>query len=100
MITKLVPDAQFSVEGCGIYTLHAAETVDIPPGKCKSVSTGLKADFPSVVFKHPAADRLDMSALLTAVFHENQEIRVHILNHGTDPVHIPAGFPLLEMREW
>lgn len=41
-----------------------------------------------------------MSALLTAVIQENQEIAVHILNYGTDPVHIPVSFPLLEVREW
>lgn len=100
MITKLVPDASFTVEGCGVYTMASAEDVTIPAGATRRVSTGLSADFPTVCFKHPEAARLDMSALLTAVIQENLEIAVHILNYGTDPVHIPAGFPLLEVREW
>lgn len=99
MYEKLVPDAMCDHTDLNHARLGAAETVTIQPGQVQTVSTGLRFHMPLLVSFLRGLDKLDMCVLLTTAIMDGDEVRVAILNRGTEPVTIHAGEWLLHICE-
>nr|DAV49030.1 MAG TPA: deoxyuridine 5'-triphosphate nucleotidohydrolase [Caudoviricetes sp.] len=97
MYEKLVPDAKCDHTDLNHARLAAAETVTILSGKVQTVSTGLRSNEPLLVSFLRGLGRLDMCTLLTTGIMDGNEVRVAILNRGTEPVTIHAGEWLLHV---
>ena len=91
MFEKLVPDARFYRIEIGRYLLASAETVTIQPGQVQIVHTGLRTHEPLIMSFQSGAGKFDMCVLLTTALTAEQEVKVAILNRGTDPVTITPG---------
>lgn len=91
MFKKLVPDARFARLDTNHALLASAETVTIQPGQVQVIHTGLYThDLLTLSFQN-GAWRFDMCVLLTAALTAEQEVKVAILNRGTDPVTVEPG---------
>ena len=93
MFEKLVPDARYELMGANHLLLASAETVTIQPGQVQVIHTGLYTYEPLALSFQKGAGKFDMCALLTTALTAGQEIKVAILNRGTEPVTVAA-------REW
>ena len=100
MFTKLVPDASSTNVTTFSGVIGSAEHVVIQPGQVQSVGTGLSSDRHLILcFDKYEDGKLDMCELLTTAVPANREIRVAVLNRGTDPVTIPVGYVFIEFFE-
>lgn len=99
MFEKLVPDAKQEHLDYNHSRLAAAETVTIRPGQVQTVSTGMRHGLPMLVSFLRGLDHLDMCVLLTTGIMDGDEIKVAIMNRGTEPVTINAGEWLLHVCE-
>lgn len=88
MCEKLVPDAKRDKTDLNHYLLASAETVTIQPGQVQVIHTGLYTDEPLALSFRKGNGKLDMCVLLTTALTAEQEVKVAILNRGTDPVTI------------
>lgn len=91
MFEKLVPDARFEWMEANRTLLASAETVTIQPGQVQVVHTGLYTYEPLALSFQRGAGKFDMCVLLTTALTAEQEVKVAILNRGTDPVTIVPG---------
>lgn len=91
MITKLVPDAWFDWLEVNHILLTSAEAVTIQPGQVQVVHTGLYTHEPLAMSFQKGARKFDMCVLLTTALTAGQEVKVAILNRGTDPVTFTPG---------
>lgn len=100
MFEKLVPDASHTKVSYDGGILSSAEHVVIPPGEVRTVSTGLVCEHNLALLldKFSEVD-LSMCVLLTSVAPRFREIKVSILNRGSDPVTIPVKCSVLEFFE-
>nr|DAO91502.1 MAG TPA: hypothetical protein [Caudoviricetes sp.] len=100
MFTKLVPDASSVRVSPSSGIIDSAEHVVIQPGQVQRVGTGLFTDQSLILAIDKYEDGvLDMCELLTTAVPADREVRVAILNRGTDPVTIPVGYSFLEFLE-
>lgn len=86
MFEKLAPDAKCDQTDLNHYLLASAETVTIQPGQMQVVHTGLYTYEPLALSFQKGNEKLAMCALLTTALTAEQEVKVAILNRGTDPV--------------
>lgn len=91
MLKKLVPDARFDQPGINHALLASAETVTIRPGQAQIVHTGVHTCNPLILSLQGGNGKFDMCALLTTALTAGQEVKVAILNRGTDPVTLVPG---------
>lgn len=91
MFEKLIPDARFDRLDINHALLASAETVTIQPGQVQAVHTGFYTYEPLALSFQKGGGKLDMCALLTTALTAEQEIKVAIMNRGTDPVTIVPG---------
>lgn len=91
MFEKLVPDARYEWMGINHLLLASAETVTIQPGQVQIIHTGLYAQEPLALSLQKGAGKFDMCVLLTTALTAEQEVKVAILNRGTDPVTFTPG---------
>lgn len=91
MFRKLVPDARFDWLEANHVLLASAETVTIQPGQVQIAHTGLCTHEPLALSFRKGNGKLDMCVLLTTAVTAEQEIKVAVLNRGTDPVTIVSG---------
>ena len=91
MFEKLVPDARYEWMEPNHILLASAETVTIQSGQVQVIHTGLYTHEPLTLSFQKGNGKLDMCALLTTALTAEQEIKVAILNRGTDPVTIAPG---------
>nr|DAR60752.1 MAG TPA: hypothetical protein [Caudoviricetes sp.] len=100
MFTKLVSDASSTNVTPFSGVIDSAEHVVIPANEVRSIGTGLSSDRHLVLSLDKCGDSpLDMCELLTTAVPAGREIRVAVLNRGTDPVTIPVGYAFLEFFE-
>lgn len=99
MIEKLVPDALCEPQDIDHTWLASAETVTIQPGQVQIIHTGFRSHAPLLVSFIRGRGKFDMCVLLTTSIVDGDEVKVAVLNRGTDPVKIKAGEWLLHMRE-
>lgn len=93
MLEKLVPDARYEWMETNHLLLASAETVTIQPGQVQVIHTGLFTYEPLALSFQKGNGKLDMCVLLTTALTAEQEVKVAVLNRGTDPV-------ALVPREW
>lgn len=86
MLEKLVPDAQYEWMEVNHLLLASAETVTIQPGQAQVVHTGFYTYEPLALSFQKGVGKFDMCVLLTTAITAEQEVKVAILNRGTDPV--------------
>lgn len=86
MFKKLVPDARCEWMEANHVLLASAETVTIQPGQVQVVHTGIYTHEPMTLAFKKGSEKLDMCVLLTTALTAEQEVKVAILNRGTDPV--------------
>lgn len=91
MFEKLVPDAKFGYTNAGHAIVASAETVTIQPGQVQVIHTGLYTYEPLALSFQKGNGKLDMCALLTTALTAEQEVKVAVLNRGTDPVTLAPG---------
>lgn len=91
MFEKLVPDARFDWTDTNHALLASAETVTIQPGQVQVIHTGLYVYEPLALSFQKGAGKLGMCVLLTTALTAEQEIKVAILNRGTEPVTVAQG---------
>lgn len=91
MFEKLVPDARYEWMDDNHVKLASAEAVTIQPGQVQVIHTGLYTYEPLALSFQKGAGKFDMCVLMTAALTAEQEIKVAILNRGTDPVTIVPG---------
>lgn len=91
MFEKLVPDARYEWMETNHLLLASAETVTIQPGQVQVVHTGVLACEPLALSFQRGAGKFDMCVLLTTALTAEQEVKVAILNRGTDPITITPG---------
>lgn len=91
MLEKLVPDARYEWMEANHLLLASAETVTIQPGQVQVIHTGLYTHEPLALSFQKGVGKFDMCALLTTALTAEQEVKVAILNRGTDPVTIVPG---------
>lgn len=91
MFEKLVPDARYEWMETNHLLLASAETVTIQPGQVQIIHTGLYTYEPLSLSFQNGAGKLAMCVLLTAALTAEQEVKVAILNRGTDPVTVEPG---------
>lgn len=99
MFEKLVPDASYDWSDVNHTELASAETVTILPNRVQVVGTGLRSCNPLALSFRKGAGKLDMCVLLTTALTAGQDVRVAVLNRGTEPVTIHAGEWLLDACE-
>jgi hypothetical protein len=88
MFEKLIPDARYEWMEVNHLLLASAETVTIQPGQVQVIHTGLYTHGPLALSFQKGNCKLDMCVLLTTALTAEQEVKVAILNRGTDPVTI------------
>lgn len=86
MFEKLVPDARYEWMETNHLLLASAETVTIQPGQVQVVHTGLFTYEPLALSFQKGNGKLDMCVLLTTALTAEQDVKVAVLNRGTDPV--------------
>lgn len=91
MFEKLVSDARYEWMETNHLLLASAETVTIQPGQVQVVHTGLYTYEPLALSFQKGAGKFGMCVLLTTALTAEQEIKVAVLNRGTDPVTIVPG---------
>lgn len=91
MITKLVPDAKLDQIEINHTLLASAETVTIHPDRVQVVHTGVYTYGPLALSFQKGNEKLAMCVLLTTALTAEQEVKVAILNRGTDPVTLAPG---------
>ena len=91
MITKLVPDAKLDQIEINHTLLTSAETVTIHPDRVQVVHTGAYTHESLALSLQKGNEKLAMCVLLTTALTAEQEIKVAILNRGTDPVTLAPG---------
>nr|DAE97931.1 MAG TPA: deoxyuridine 5'-triphosphate nucleotidohydrolase [Caudoviricetes sp.] len=91
MFEKLVSDAQFDWVDINHTLLTSAEAVTIQPGQVQVVHTGLYTYEPLALSFRKGAEKFGMCVLLTTALTAEQEVKVAILNRGTEPVTIAPG---------
>lgn len=91
MFEKLVPDARYEWMELNHVKLASAEAVTIQPGQAQVVHTGVYAYDPLATSFQKGAGKFDMCVLLTTALTAEQEVKVAILNRGTDPVTLAPG---------
>ncbi len=91
MFEKLVPDARYEWMETNHLLLASAETVTIQPGQIQVIHTGLYTREPLTLSFQKGNGKFDMCVLLTTALTAGQEVKVAILNRGTDPVTIVPG---------
>lgn len=93
MLEKLVPDAVCDWMEANHLLLASAETVTIHPAQVQVVHTGLYTREPLALSFQKGVGKFDTCVLLTTALTAEQDVKVAILNRGTDPV-------TLAPREW
>lgn len=91
MITKLVPDAHYEWVEANHLLMASAETVTIQPSQVQVIHTGLYTYEPLALSFQKGAGKLDMCVPLTTALTGGQEVKVAILNRGTEPVTVAPG---------
>lgn len=91
MLEKLAPGARFDQLDINHALLASAETVIIQPSQVQVVHTGLYTYGPLALSFQKGNGKLDMCVLLTTALTADQEVKVAVLNRGTDPVTIVPG---------
>lgn len=91
MLKKLVPDARYEWMEVNHLLLASAETVTIQPGQVQVIHTGLYTSEPLVLSFQKGKGKLDMCVLLTTALTAEQEVKVAILNRGTEPITVTPG---------
>ena len=91
MFKKLVPDARYEWMESSHILLASAETVTIQPGQMQVIHTGLYTHEPLALSFQKGAGKFDMCVLLTTALTAEQDVKVAVLNRGTDPVTIVPG---------
>lgn len=91
MFEKLVPDARYEWMETNHLLLASAETVTIQPGQVQIIHTGLYTYEPLALSFQKGAEKFDMCALLATALTAEQEVKVAVLNRGTDPVTLASG---------
>lgn len=91
MLEKLAPDARYEWIETNYLLLASAETVTIQPGQVQVVHTGLYTYEPLALSLRKDDGKFDMCVLLTTALTGEQEVKVAILNRGTDPVTVVPG---------
>lgn len=91
MFEKLVPDARYEWMETNCLLLASAETVTIQPGRVQIIHTGLRTYKPLALSFQNGNGKLDMCVLLTTALTADQEVKVAIMNRGTDPMTIVPG---------
>lgn len=91
MFEKLAPDARYEWMNTNHVKLASAEAVTIQPGQVQVIHTGLYTYEPLALSFQKGAGKFDMCVLLTTALTAGQEVKVAILNRGTDPVTIVPG---------
>lgn len=95
MFKKLVPYARYDWMDTNHLLLDSAETVTIQPGQVQVIHTGLYTYKPLALSFQKGNGKLDMCVLLTTALTAEQEVKVAVLNRGTDPVTLVSGEMLL-----
>lgn len=88
MLKNLVLDARYEWMESNHLLLASAENVTIQPGQVQVIRTGLYTSEPLALSFQKGKEKLDMCVLLTTALTAEQEIKVAVLNRGTDPVTI------------
>lgn len=91
MFEKLVPDARYEWMETNHLLLASAEAVTIQPGQVQAIHTGLYTYEPLAMSFQRGAGKFDMCVLLTTALTAGQEVKVAILNRGTNPVTVVPG---------
>lgn len=91
MFETLVPDAKSDDLDLNHTLLASAETVTIQPGQVQTIHTGHYTTEPLAMSFRKGPGKFDMCILLTTAMPAEQEVRVAILNRGTEPVVIGRG---------
>lgn len=91
MLKKLVPDARYEWMEVNHLLLASAETVTIQPGQVQVIHTGLYTSEPLALSFQKGKGKLDMCVLLTTALTAEQEVKVAILNRGTEPITVTPG---------
>lgn len=91
MFEKLVHDARFDWVDINHAELASAENVAIQPGQVQVVHTGLYAIEPLILSLQKRVGKLSMCILLTTAITAEQEVKVAILNRGTEAVTLSPG---------
>lgn len=99
MFEQLVPDALREPQDINHSWLAAVETATIQPGQVQTVHTGFRSYAPLLVSFIRGLGKFDMCVLLTTSIVDGDEVKVAVLNRGSDPVKIKAGEWLLHVRE-
>lgn len=88
MFKKLVHDTKFEYTNAGHAIVASAETVTIQPGQVQVIHTGLYTYEPLALSFRKGDEKFGMCVLLTTALPAEQEVKVAILNRGTEPVTI------------
>lgn len=99
MLEKLIPDALCEPQDINHTWLASAETVTIQPGQVQTIHTGFRSYVPLLVSFIRGLGKLDMCVLLTTSIVDGDEVKVAVLNRGSDPVKIKVGEWLLHVCE-
>lgn len=91
MFEKLAPDARYEWMETNHLMVASAETVTIQPGQVQVVHTGLYTYEPLALSFQKGAEKFDMCVLLTTALTAEQEMKLAVLNRGTEPVTIAPG---------
>lgn len=91
MFEKLAPDAKFDQLDTSHTLLASAETVAVHPGQVQIIHTGICTHEPLALSLQGGNEKLAMCVLLTTALTAEQEVKVAILNRGTDPVTLAPG---------
>lgn len=99
MLEQLVPDALCEPQDIDHSWLAAAEAVTIQPGQVQIIHTGFRSHAPLLVSFIRGLGKFDMCVLLTTSIMDSDEVKVAVLNRGSDPVRIKVGEWLLHVCE-
>lgn len=91
MFEKLVPDARYEWMETNHVKLASAEAVTIQPSQVQVIHTGLYTYEPLALSFQRGAEKFGMCVLLTTALTAGQEVKMAILNRGTDSVTIVPG---------
>ena len=91
MFEKLVPDARFDRLDIKRALLASAETVTIQPWQAQVIHTGLYTHEPLILSFQMDNGKMDMFVLMTTALTAEREVKVAVLNRGTDSVTLVPG---------